>query len=43
MIANLQKMQQKMLRMFGPNLKQIENEQERNNEMSALLINAGFT
>jgi hypothetical protein len=40
MIANFQKMQQEMLRMFGPSLKKIKNQKERNNEMSALLVNA---
>jgi integrase len=40
MAANFQKMQQEMLRMFGPSLKKIKNQKERNNEMSALLVNA---
>jgi ABC-type phosphate transport system auxiliary subunit len=41
MRANLQRMQDEMLRMFGPKLKKIRNEKERNREESKLLWDAG--
>lgn len=38
--ANFERMQEEMLRMFGPTLKKIKNKKEQNNELSALLANA---